>query len=127
MSFEVKVYKGSTLSEGAALCLDARLFVPGWTLRPTLLTMRDRKGAHPGQIALGFKNDVPVALVLYDGNMLMAFCKKFERYQGFASRCFQALDLEPGSWAGEGIQGTLVFWNKQGVHAIPRDHGKYRY
>jgi hypothetical protein len=54
----------------------------------------------------------------------MAFTKKFERFQGFASKCFQALDLEPGSWAGEGIQGTLEFWKKNGVHARPRNRVK---
>lgn len=117
--FDVKVYRGAELPIGADMCIKAKLYIAGWLLYPTLLSMCNRSCAPSSQIAVLLKNDVPVALVLYNGEILMAFTKEFERYQGHASKCVQALDLEPGSCAREGIAGTREFWRKNGVRVVP--------
>lgn len=116
---KIKVYRGGSLSEGADLCLKARLFVPGWDLNPTLAKMRDH-GDSKSRIAVLFENQQPVALCLFNGDMLMAFCRKDRRRRGYGSRCFDALGRPPHAWAGEGVAGTMSFWAHNGVYALPR-------
>lgn len=123
---KVTVYEGGTLSEGAELCLNARLYVSGWDLRPTLVRMRDRGTTHQGKIAVAFDNGRPVALCLYDGHMLMAFCRDDRRRQGFGSACAKAIGRPQGSWAGEGVRGSVEFWKANGVYALPRHRSRLR-
>lgn len=123
---KVIVYEGVTLSEGAELCLNARLYVSGWDLRPTMARMRDRGATHPGKIAVAFVGERPVALCLHDGHMLMAFCRDDHRRRGFGSACMKALGRPEGSWAGEGIYGSTEFWKANGVYARPRHRSRLK-
>jgi hypothetical protein len=122
----VIVYEGATLSEGAELCLDARLYVSGWDLRPTLVKMRDRGMTHGGKIAVAFEHDRPIALCLFSGRMLMAFCRDDHRRRGFGSACAKAIGRPEGSWAGEGVHGSIQFWKANGVYALPRQRARLK-
>lgn len=123
--FTVKLYQGNTLSEGADLCLKARLYVPGWDLNPTLKRMRDYL-THSGMLAVGFENGQPVALCLFDGRMYMAFCRKDRRRLGYGSKCFQLIGRQPAGWAGEGVVGTLEFWKANGIYVLPRHRSRLK-
>lgn len=110
------------LREGVDLALKHRLYVSGWGLSGSLLEARHRphRNAH---LTLLFKDGVPITLGWYDGYMAMAFCKKTERRQGFASACIKAMNMGDYATAGEGLIGTGKFWKHCGI----RDHYGYRW
>lgn len=121
----IRVYEGEKLAEGAELCIEARLYVPGWALRPSLVNADPTKD----RLAVCFKDKDPVALVfLTDWHpwrqtpkkpTLMAFCKDSERLNGYASRCARALGDRPrGTVSYEGIIGSAKFWKRNGLDAI---------
>ncbi len=118
---KIVVYRNRTLSEGARIALGARLYVSGWSLHPTLETLRDYQGVTDARIAIAFIGETPVCLVLmHTDGMLMAFCRKSERRKGYASACFKALKSPLFAWAGEGVYGSPEFWKSNGVDARPR-------
>lgn len=118
---DIIVYENATLSEGAQIALTARLFIPGWSLRPTLYDLRERRSFCKAKIAIGYKNGVAICLALIDPTgMYMAFCRKSERRNGYTSKCVHALGHQPLGWAGEGVYGTMAFWEANKVYASPR-------
>jgi hypothetical protein len=118
---DITVYQNGTLREGAQIAITARLFIPGWSLHPTLCGMRERRSFSSAKIAIGFKNGVAICLALIDhSGMYMAFCRKSERRNGYTSKCVHALGHQPLGWAGEGVYGTMAFWEANKVYASPR-------
>jgi hypothetical protein len=111
------LYTGSGFTAGAALCIRRRLFIAGWDLLPTL--QRLKMNPRESRLAVGFIDQTPVALALFEkaDRMVMAFCRKDARRNGYGSACVQALKLtfDEHGWAGEGIQGTHLFWQKNWV------------
>ena len=112
---KIKVYAGHSLREGLDLALKHRLFVAGWALSYELDDARHRPTGK--QVALAFKKNVPICVALLAGHsQLMAFCRKQERGNGYASRCVRAIKPTRNSWAGVGLQGTSAFWESLGVN-----------
>jgi len=114
--FEVKVYKGRTLAEGAQIAISGRLWVPGWCLLPTLYSFVKGKTIDR-KVAIGFLDDVPVAVTIVDGTTVMAFCRKAVRRNGYASRCLSAIK-DNDIYAQEGIKGSLKFWHRNDVQYV---------
>ena len=118
MSITVKVYQGDDAAVGANLAISAMLYVPGWTLRKRLYSVVN--GTHRGIVALAFKDDKPVAVVLVRatrGGETTAFTRKSERRQGLASMCVTALrDAGVGmKHASCGIVGSTGFWMRHQI------------
>ena len=114
--FTVKVYRGLDVVEGAKLALKHRLYVSGWCLSGELKSMIRSPRISDG-IALGLLDGVPVSIVLHDAHQYMAFCRKALRNNGYASQCFQKLNVT-GKSAGGGIDGSDHFWRKNGITPI---------
>lgn len=119
MMLKTTLYTGSDFTVGAALCIRHRLFVAGWDLLPTLQHLKKNPGEC--RLVVGFIGQTPVALALYEKSTrtVMAFCRKDERRNGYGSACVQALQLkyDEHAWAGEGIRGTYLFWQKNEIFA----------
>jgi hypothetical protein len=123
MGFEVKLYQGNNLDEGAMICLTHRLYVNGWTMKGVfeMFLINPHKDY---QVAIGHLNGVAVAAALVNRNMVMAFCRKSLRGNGYGTRCVSKLTLAPHITAGEGIRGSLRFWRQNN---IPLDGGPYKW
>jgi hypothetical protein len=114
MTFDVEIFEGDTLDAGVQIALDARLYIPGWCLRGTLLDAIEYHGRK--KLALGFLDGEAVCLVIYTGWDVMAFCRRALRGNGYASACLQKMNLDREKCsAAEGIKGSLTFWQKQGI------------
>jgi hypothetical protein len=114
--FEVKVYKDAQFAEGAKIALKARLWVIGWQLQQNLRHYSE----HPpknGEIAIGYLDDLPVAVVIHDNDQIMAFCRKALRGNKYASMCLAKLNskLLKNVYSEEGISGSKIFWHKNGI------------
>jgi hypothetical protein len=122
----VRVYEGGTLDEGVDVCLEARLYVASWALRPSLTNADPTKD----RLAVCFKDKEPVALAFItdwspwrqselERPTLMAFCKDSERRNGYASRCVRALGDRPaGIVSYIGLEGSEKFWKRNGLTAL---------
>lgn len=119
-------YVGSTLRIGAELASSNRLFVNGWMLE---WVFSDLKGydATGSKLVLAFQDNVPIAVAVYyrQNNQVMAFTRKHFRGQGIGKNCVKRLDFPSTAIAGEGIDGTLEFWQKFGIAAHPRNYTYY--
>lgn len=124
---KVKVYDGKTIVEGADLALKNRLYVSGWALSDELKWARHEgmrldqwTSVNPDyhqryKIALAFKDNVPVAVVLWTGHTMMAFCRAAERRNGYASACVKALNIQTArAWPGV-ERASIPFWKKNGI------------
>jgi hypothetical protein len=121
---KIKIYEDETLDEGINLALGHRLYVSGWALSYELTRARQQ---HPWPVTAGkklaimFKDKNPICLAfLASHSQLLAFCKKSERGQGYASACVKAIKPSRNSWAGEGVIGTVNFWKRLGVNCSSR-------
>lgn len=115
--FDVKVYEGKSLSEGATLALKHRLYVSGWCLSGELRYLRDNEHTD-AEIAIGFLDGEPVSVIMRQYSKVQAFCRKAVRKKGYSTKCLQALRSKP-TFAEEGTDGSCVFWNKNGINARP--------
>ncbi len=122
--FTFKHYQGETLHVGAKLALDNHLFVVGWQLQGILNQLTYEHDTR-SQLVLASSGSVTVGCVLYEAgsNSLQAFVRKPFRRNGIASQCIRRMkDLPSNIGAAEGIDGSLIFWSKNGVHARQRDY-----
>jgi hypothetical protein len=123
-----KHYELGSLKVGAQLALSNRLYVSGWTLSNLYRDFVDGYRAEGSQIVIashGSNPATPVALALYYGrdHQVMAFTRQSFRRQGLAVECVKRLkNLPENVVAGEGIDGTLEFWQKAGIPAHARDY-----
>ncbi len=119
--FDVKVYTGPTLAEGAKLAVRHRLYVKNWCLRGELKWLADpdsESDKGDNEVAIGMLDGLPIAVVMRRGSNAQAFCRKRLRKKGYASKCFQALSKVP-TRADEGTEGSHIFWRKNGIPVAP--------
>jgi GNAT superfamily N-acetyltransferase len=120
-----KHYAGATLPVGASLAQSNRLYVPGWTLSTLYADFKDGFRAEGSQLVIASKDGTPIAAALFYGrdHQVMAFTRQAFRRQGLAVQCIKRLKALPENVvAGEGIDGTLEFWQKAGIPAYARDY-----
>jgi hypothetical protein len=112
-----ELFEGTTLIDGAAIALEARLYVSGWDLRRSLSRMQREGGSGMPQakLAIAFDGKHPVAICAYDGRYLAAFCRVSHRGRGIASGCVRTLGDVDVRRAREGVVGTMEFWKKNQV------------
>lgn len=116
---KVILYSGSRLIEGADVVLRNRLYVSGWCICSYLRRMKQRLklelASDITHIAVCFEGDVPVAVALNTGSLVMAFCRKDRRRSGFASAAVKALPAFCYDHATVGIDCSARFWDKNQV------------
>ena len=117
----VTVFKDTTLTVGAQLALDHRLYVSGWCLSHIYTAMRAGKTTYGDCIALVIVDNTPVASAAYQKTIgtVNTFCRKAYRRRGYATMAVTAVrdSLIPGSsmGAGEGAVGSRDFYAKMAV------------
>jgi hypothetical protein len=106
---------GTSAIDGARIALQHRLYVPTWQLQSDLGQVKFR--AHDKKIAIVFKHNTPIAVAFLDGQtrLIQVFCKPEERRKGYATMAVQAIKPEKRIHAHQGISGTWMFWEKQGI------------
>jgi hypothetical protein len=110
VNIETKIYRGESISEGANLALQHRLYVPGWDLCGSL---KYAKGNKECTIALVFKDGKPVAVSLANRWLTQAFTRKSERRNGYGSLAVKEVrKVNKTSSHGHGKRGTNEFWTK---------------
>jgi hypothetical protein len=111
--FRTVVYQSLTLKLGAQIALDHRLYIPGWQLSHTLQGLKISQDTH-NRIAIGFLDDVAVAVATLDGTTVQAFCRKAQRRNGYGGQCVRALRATKMR-SVVGIDGSDKFWEKMGA------------
>lgn len=110
----MKMYYGDSLIEGINLSLKHRLYISGWDMSNSMVRARKKPNATM-EVALLFKDAVPIAVAWYSGRSLMAFVRKSERNKGYGTKVVQYIN-KPTASTGYGIEGSLQFWEKNGFN-----------
>lgn len=116
----VILYRDETLAEGARIALKHRLYVPTWTLK---LVLRDLAHGQyqASQVSIAFKDDVPVAVAVYDSQwrQVMCFVRPTERRQGIGTAVVRALEFfRSCTYANKGGPGSMEFWAANQVDVL---------
>jgi hypothetical protein len=123
--FSIKIFKDHDVCMGAKIALSAKLFVPGWGLTKILQYAKQKNSKH-WLIAIGYLNDKPITVCVYENNysyaFLAAFTKAAYRRNGYGSRVLQQmLKNVPnpiGLKAGIGISQSHKFWLQNNVCVV---------
>lgn len=123
----VRLYQGDDLAFGAQVALDSKLWVPGWAMRPALAYLANMRnppliGFHQPKVAIAFNGREALAAALFNGEWLMAFCRRTHRMQGHAQACVRTIGEVPTfTKTAEGVYGSTRFWARQGHYVVVKD------
>lgn len=116
-NIKVRTYQGKHAQTAASTALKHRLYVSGWALSGHLQDIKIGYKLADSRISLAWYQDIPVAVAISQGDLIMAFCRKALRRNGLASRCVSAIKTN-NTIAQRGIDGSEIFWDKHKIHCF---------
>ena len=118
MPYLIKKYTGEDVVIAAKLALKHRLYVNGWCLSHTLVGIKD--GCIKASVCLAYDDKgEPVGVSVLEGvKWLSVFVRKSHRRKGLGSELIKRMGVSCQKCsAGEGVEGSRVFWEKLGVES----------
>ena len=106
----------------AQIALSNVLFVRGWNLQEDLKSIIKNGLGINQDIMLATLADYPVGVCVKCDNQLQIFVRRPYRNYGIGGKLVSTMKAKYADvnfWAYEGTKGTLEFWSKQEVKAIP--------
>lgn len=106
------------LASNAALCLEHRLFVSGWSLSQELCRLRNGNRLIRERMAVAFDGDAPVGVCIKTrSGFVQVFVRKAYRYMGIGSELIRRVRTSEDELlsAGEGVVGSVHFFYKNRV------------
>jgi hypothetical protein len=118
--FQIKKYFGPSLSEGAQIAIDNKLYVDGWLLKK-LYPKISKIDNGRNMIIIMFRNNQPIALAVRVLNLIAAFCDEDYRRNGYCKKLVAELSITTEDYSGRGIFASPMFYRSVGVEYLGSD------